>query len=168
MHQHSRCVKSNKLQNVWTAKIWECVQDMAMKKWQHTTIECVKGHRCMNSEKCMLTLWNAWGCELCKDSAMRCWDNPLKRVPCQKDEGAKAKVISYLDELAMHQPSQKAWDKMVWPPPSSAPILPCQHEHVGYIQGCVVELGPTKPLPQQFNISHPSREFICFTRGLIF
>ena len=45
--------------------------------------------------------------------------------------------------------------------------MSCLSEHVGYIQGCVVELGPTIP-PSWFHLGNPSGEFICYARGLIF
>ena len=67
----------------------------------------------------------------------------------------------------MHQPSWKAWDELVWPPPSTAPHMLPKNKHVGYIQGHVVELGLAMP-PSWFLVSYPSGEFICFTRGLIF
>ena len=98
---------------------------------------------------------------------MSCWNDPLEGVLCQRDEGAHANVISYLDELATCQPLQRAWDELVWPPESTAPHVLPQNEHVGYIQGHFMELGLTMP-PSQFCISDPSRGFICFTRGLIF
>ena len=72
---------------------------------------------------------------------MSCWNNPPEDVPHQRDKGAHTNIISSLDELAMCQPSQKAWDELVWPAQSAAPHVPPQNEHVGYIQGHVVELG---------------------------
>ena len=92
---------------------------------------------------------------------------PPEDIPHQRDEGTYTNVISYLDELATHQPLQKAWDELIWPPPSAVPNMQHQNEHVGYIQGCVVEYGLTMP-PSQFHVSDTGRKFICFTRGLIF
>ena len=54
----------------------------------------------------------AWDVE---DCAMNCWSEPLGNFPHQKDEGAYADVIFYLDELATCQPSSKTWGKLVWP-----------------------------------------------------
>ena len=51
-------------------------------------------------------------------------NDPLEDVPCQRDKGAHAKVISYLDELAMHQPLWRAWDELIWPSQSTAPHVP--------------------------------------------
>ena len=76
---------------------------------------------------------------------MDCWSEPSGDVLCQRDKGTYANLISYLDELAMCQPSRKAWDKLVCPPVSSVPHMPQMAEHIGYIQGHVVELGPTMP-----------------------
>ena len=38
---------------------------------------------------------------------------------------------------------------------------------MGYLQGHVMELGPTMP-SMQSHISHPSAAFICFARALVF
>ena len=54
------------------------------------------------------------------------WDSPPVHIPHQRDEGALAHVISYLDEKVTCQPMCKAWDEFVWPPPSSAPL-----QHLG-------------------------------------
>ena len=81
--------------------------------------------------------------------------------PHQRDEGACTNIISYLDELAMCQPSRRAWDKLVWPPVSSVPSMLCKAEHLGYIQGHVVELGLTMP-PSWFCMSDQNGGFICF------
>ena len=48
-----------------------------------------------------------------EDCTVDCWSEPPGDVLCQRDEGTYADVISYLDELAMHQPSWKAWDELV-------------------------------------------------------
>ena len=44
-------------------------------------------------------------------------------------------------------------------------VLLC--ESVGYLQGCIAELGPAMP-PTQFHFSHPSGAFIYFARALVF
>ena len=107
------------------------------------------------------------GAQVVEDFTMSCWNDPPEDFPHQRDEGTHTNIISYFDKLATCQPSQKAWDKLVWPPPSAVPHLLCQNEHVGYMQGHVVELGLTMP-PSWFHMSDPGGEFICFTRGLIF
>ena len=85
------------------------------------------------------------GMLVAENCVMSCWNDPPEDLLCQRDEGAHAKVISYLDELAMYQPSRKAWDELVWLPASSVPHMLCQNEHVGYIQGHIVKLGLTMP-----------------------
>ena len=65
-----------------------------------------------------ISMKGAWDAENC---AMCCWSKPLGDVPCQRDKSAHANVISYLDELAMCQPSRKACDKLVWPPSICSP-----------------------------------------------
>ena len=96
-----------------------------------------------------------------EDCTVDCWSEPPEDVPCQRDKGAYADVISYLDELATRQPSRKAWDELVWPPVSSLPCMWHQADHLSYIQGCVVELGPTMP-PDWFCVSDQNGGFICF------
>ena len=62
--------------------------------------------------------------EIPRASAVSCWYSLPACIPHQRDEGALAHVISYLDEKATHKPTCKAWDELVWPPPSSAPPMP--------------------------------------------
>ena len=90
--------------------------------------------------------WDVKGCTI------DCWSEPQGNVLHQRDEGVCTDVISYLDELAMHQPSRKTWDELVWPPVSSVPSMPHQAEHLSYIKGHVVELGPTMS-PSWFHVS---------------
>ena len=59
--------------------------------------------------------------EISPASAVSCWDSQLACIPHQRDEGALAHVILYLDKKATHQPMCKAWDELIWPLPSSAP-----------------------------------------------
>ena len=47
------------------------------------------------------------------------------------------------------------------------PVLLHERASVGYLQGCILELGPAMP-PAQFHISHPGGTFICFARALVF
>ena len=98
----------------------------------------------------LISMTGAWDA---KNFTMSCWSDPSGDVPCQRDEGACANVISYLDELATCWPSRKAWNELVWPPASSVTHMPCPTEHIGYIQGCVVELGLTMP-PSWFCMSN--------------
>ena len=101
------------------------------------------------------------------ESTMSCWTSPLVHVPHQRDEGVLAHVISYLDEIASHQPLHRAWDQFVWPPPSSMHPTPSQDQPLGFIQGCIMELGLTMP-PMQFHVSSPSREFLSYAQGLLY
>ena len=99
-----------------------------------------------------------------KNCTVCCWSEPPGDVLQQRDKGAYANVISYLNELATCQPSRKAWDELVWPPVSSVPHMPCQAEHIGYIQGHVVELGLTMP-PSLFHMSNQNgRIYLLHTR----
>ena len=62
---------------------------------------------------------------------------------------------------------QENMDELVWPPVSSVPCMQCQVDHLGYIQGHLVELGTTM-LPSQFCVSDQNGGFICFMQGLNF
>ena len=73
--------------------------------------------------------------EVMEADVMCCWSEPLKTIPLQKDRGAFAHVISYLDNLAQCLPTRKAWDELVCQPPSAVPCTPCRSGHLGYIQG---------------------------------
>ena len=114
--------------------------------------------------KAFISMTGAQDVEGC---AVDCWSEPLEDVPHQRDKGTYADIISYLDELAMHWPSKKAWDKLVWPPVSSVPRMHCHTDYLSYIQECVVELGLTMPL-SRFHMSNQNGGFICFAWGLIF
>ena len=59
-------------------------------------------------------------------SSVSCWDSPPACIQHQRDEDPLAHIISYLDEKATSQPTHKAWDELVWLPPSSTP--PCLRE----------------------------------------
>ena len=81
------------------------------------------GHQLMTTWRWATTIstgaWDVKGCTI------DCWSKPLGNVLHQRDEGACADVISYPDELAICQPSRKAWDEVVCPPVSSVPSMPC-------------------------------------------
>ena len=62
--------------------------------------------------------------ELVEADIASCWGQPLMEVPCQKDEGPFTEVISHLDELAQHVPARKAWDELIFLPPSAEPCTP--------------------------------------------
>ena len=101
-----------------------------------------------------------------ENCAVDCWSEPPGDVLHQRDEGAHADVISYLDELAMRQPSRKVWDELMWSPVSSVPRMQHQADYLSYIQGHVVELGPTMP-PSWFCMSNQNGGFICIAWRLI-
>ena len=92
--------------------------------------------------------------------------SPPVHVPWQKDEGTLAHIISYLDEIATCQPLQRTWYQFMWPLPSSIPPMPSQDEPLGFIQGCIVELGLMMP-PMQFYVNSLSDEFLGYARGLL-
>ena len=48
--------------------------------------------------------------ELVEAEVILCWNEPPQKVPCQRDEGVFAEVISHLDQLAKSLPTRRAWD----------------------------------------------------------
>ena len=76
-------------------------------------------------------------------------------------------VISHLDQLAKCLPTRQAWDKLVFLPPPVKPYMPHQSAHLGYIRGCVVDLGQGLP-SLHLCISEQDGEFICMEQGLLF
>ena len=83
--------------------------------------------------------------ELVEAKVIFCWNEPLWEVPCQRDEGVFPEVISHLDQLAKCLPTRQDWDELVFPPPPAEPHMPCRSGHLGYIRGCVVDLGWVLP-----------------------
>ena len=43
-----------------------------------------------------------------------CWGQPAVEVPLQKQDGPFTGVIAYLDDLAWHVLTRKAWDELVF------------------------------------------------------
>ena len=43
-----------------------------------------------------------------------CWGQSVVEVPLQKQDGPFADVIAYLDNLARHMLTRKAWDELVF------------------------------------------------------
>ena len=107
------------------------------------------------------------GAELVEADIASCWGQLLEEVPCQKDEGTLAEVISCLDELAQHMPIRKTSDEFVFLPSPAEPHAPHQSRHLGYIMGHSVDLGSALP-SLQFHVSGPNGEFICIAWGLLF
>ena len=98
--------------------------------------------------------------ELVEAEVVLCWNEPLHKVLHQRDEGIFVEVISHLDQLAKCLPTRQTWDELVFLPPPAEPHTPHQSGHLGYIRGCVVDLGWVLP-SLHFHISEQDREFIC-------
>ena len=71
----------------------------------------------------------------------------------QRDNGPTTHVISYLDELAVHLPTSKAWDELVWPTMAANPHVPTKAKSYSYCQGQAVDLGPVM-LAVQFRVTN--------------
>ena len=104
------------------------------------------------------TFLEVTGTKVVKADVAHCWSELPTTVLPQRDEGTFVEVISHLDNLAQCQPTRKAWDELVFPPPPVAPCSPCWSRHFGYIQGQVVELG--RMLPHQ-----PAKWGLCLPGG---
>ena len=96
-----------------------------------------------------------------------CWSEGVAQIPWQKKDGPFTDVIAFLDELARHVPSRKAWDKLVFLSPLSEDNVPCKSHHLGHILGCIVDLNNSLPA-FQFQVTKPDGEFVGVMRGLLF
>ena len=105
--------------------------------------------------------------ELVEAEVILCWNELLREVLCQRDEGIFAEVIPHLDQLAKCLPTRQAWDELVFPPPPAKSHMPCRSGHLEYIRGCVVDLGWALP-SLCFCVSELNGEFICMAWGLLF
>ena len=88
-------------------------------------------------------------------------------VPLQKQDGPFADVITYLDDLAQHVPTWKAWDELVFPAPLTEPSAAHKSNHFSYILGCTVDLGGALH-PLRFCMTEPSGKFVGVACGLLF
>ena len=61
------------------------------------------------------TSWCKTDVDLMMVSVKCCWKPTPRTLHHQRENGPTTHVISYLNELAVHLPTRKAWDKMVWP-----------------------------------------------------
>ena len=98
------------------------------------------------------TLIDETQAELVEAEVALCWNEPPWEVPCQRDEGAFAEMISHLDQLAKCLPTRQVWDELVFLPPLAKPHTPCWSGHLGYIMGHMVNLGQMLP-SLQFHVS---------------
>ena len=97
---------------------------------------------------------------------MNYWNNPSKDVLHQRDEGAHANIISYLDELAMHQPSQRAWDELVWPHRLLLPACCARMSMLATCRGVSWNWDQLCPLPVLHQL--PKRRIHLLHRGTNF
>ena len=100
-------------------------------------------------------------------SVKLCWEPTPRTVYHQKDNGSTAHVISYLNELAVHVPTLKAWDQMVWPTTAVIPHTLTEAKLYGYCWGQVVDLGPMM-LAAQFWVTEEGWAYLCTVRALVF
>ena len=107
------------------------------------------------------------GAELTELGIASCWGQLAVEVPLQKQDGPFTDVIAYLDDLAWHVPTQKAWDELVFPAPLTEPGMPCKSNHFSYILGHMVDLGVAL-LPLRFHMTEPSGKFVGVAHGLLF
>ena len=111
--------------------------------------------------------WHETDVDLMMASVKLCWEPTPRALYHQRDNIPTAHVISYLNELAVHVPSLKAWDQMVWP---TMVVIPCgltNAESYGYCQGQAVDLGPVMPV-MQFWVIEEGGTYLCTVRALVF
>ena len=100
-------------------------------------------------------------------SIKHCWAPTPRTLHHQRDNGTTAHVISYLDELAVHHPTRKAWDELVWLSMAATPQVPTEAKSYGYCHGQVVDLGPVMPAVQ-FKVTNEWGTYLCTARALVF
>ena len=88
-------------------------------------------------------------------------------IPLQKQDGPFTDVIVYLDGLACHMLTRKAWDELVFLAPLAELSIPCRSTHLSYILGCMVDLGGTLP-PLKFCMTEPNVKLVGVVCGLLF
>ena len=107
------------------------------------------------------------GAELTELRIASCWGQPAAEVLLQKQDGPFTDVIAYLDDLVQCVLTQKVWDELVFPAPLTEPSMPHKSNHLGYILGCMVDLGGALP-PLRFRMTEPSSKFVGVAHGLLF
>ena len=104
--------------------------------------------------------------QLVEADIVDCWDTSTRDVPQQIDTGCFMDVISYLDDLVMHQPMRHTWDTLVFPVPAVGEDPGHQSLQLGYVPRQPVNLGEILPL-LRFHIKTESGELICKVWGLL-
>ena len=111
--------------------------------------------------------WHETDMDLMMVSVKLCWEPASRTLYHQRENGPTAHIISYLDELAVHVPTLKAWDQMVWPTTVAIPHVSTEAESYGYCQGQAVDLSPVMPAVQ-FHVTEEGRTYLCTMRNLVF
>ena len=104
--------------------------------------------------------------QLVEADIVDCWNASAGDVPRQSDTGCFADAISYLDELAMCQPTRHTWNTLVFSMPTVGEDPRCQSLQLDYVPRQPVNLGEILP-PLWFCVKTESGEFICKVWGLL-
>ena len=80
----------------------------------------------------VLTFWRETGVDLMLASLKLCWELTPHTIYHKVEERTIGHVISFLDELAVHIPSHKAWDQFPWLPLAAVPWSLQEPEPYGY------------------------------------
>ena len=107
------------------------------------------------------------GAEFTELSIAACWGQLAMEVPLQKQDGPFTDVIAFLEGLACHVQSQKAWDELVFLAPLAEASIPCRSTHLSYILDCTVDFGGTLP-PLRFHMTEPSGKLMGVACRLLF
>ena len=104
--------------------------------------------------------------DLTMASVKLCWKPIPRALYHQRDNGPTAHVILYLNKLAVHVPTLKAWDQMVWLTMAAIPHTLTEAESYGYCQGQAVDLSPMMPAAQ-FQVTEGGA-YPCTVTALVF
>ena len=96
-----------------------------------------------------------------------CWEPAPKALYRKRENGPKAHVITFLDELVVRVPSLGAWDQLVWLPTAAVPWALTEAELYSYCSGQEVDLSPVMPAAQ-FWVTDEGGAYLCIARALVF
>ena len=131
------------------------------RKWEWLRREALE----IKASPLVHAFWCETGMDLTVASIKLCWEPIPRALYHQRDNGSTAHVISYLDELAVHNPALDTWDQMVWPTAAAILHALTEAELYGYCRGQVVDLGAVMPVAQ-FWVTGGA--YLCTVRALVF
>ena len=96
-----------------------------------------------------------------------CWELQPRAVFRRRERGAVSHAITFLDDMAVRNPTLNAWDQFVWLPIAAIPWSTMQAEQYGYCCGNAIDLGAVMPATE-FRVTNEEGTYLCVVRGLVF